>query len=126
MKIKSDFVTNSSSSSFVVIGTTIDVEAIPLEVFQKFQNVKMKFNVTAQNLKDDPYEYLDPMLKGTDLDYSQGCEYGDGELMLGIPYTSMNEDETLGQFKHRVINQIKQIFGMDVTVGHIEEYWMDG
>lgn len=121
MKIKTDFVTNSSSSSFVVIGSHIEPDQIELERFQK---IKLKRQVTAENILEDPWEYLDPLLKGTDLEYSQGCEYGDG-LMVGIPYTSMGEDETLRQFKQRVKEGIKECLGIDTDPGHIEECWMD-
>jgi len=122
MKIKTDFVTNSSSSSFVVIGSHIEAENIPIE---KFQKIKAKIQVTTEEILEDPYEYIDPLLRGTDLEYSQGCEYGDG-LMIGIPYTSMGEDETLRQFRQRVKEGIKECIGVDVEPGHIEECWMDG
>lgn len=122
MKIKTDFVTNSSSSSFVVIGIHLDTDTIDVE---RFQRIKKKVSVTIEQLMEDPYEYLDPMLKGSDLEYSQGCEYGDG-LMIGIPYTSMGEDETLRQFRQRVKDEIMEKFGADVNPGHIEECWMDG
>jgi len=121
MKIKTDFVTNSSSSSFVVIGSHIDADKIALE---KFQKIKAKVQVTIENILEDPYEYIDPLLRGTDLQWSAGCEYGDG-LMIGIPYTSMGEDETLKQFRQRVQEGIKQCLGIDTTPGHIEECWMD-
>lgn len=123
MKIKSDFVTNSSSSSFVVIGAHIEPDMIDLERFQK---IKKKENVTVEQIMEDPYEYLDPMLRGSDLQYSQGCTYGEG-LMIGIPYTSMDEDETLKEFRRRVKDQIKEKLGVEViTPDHIEECWMDG
>ena len=122
MKIKTDFVTNSSSSSFVVIGINLSLDNIPIE---KFQIIKSKVKVTREELLDNPWDYFDPLLQGTDLDFSQGCEYGYGEFMIGIPYTKMNDDETLGEFKKRVQMEIKKALGIDETPGHIEECWMD-
>ena len=122
MKIKTDFVTNSSSSSFVVIGINMDLNTIPID---KFQIIKSKVKVTLEELKENPWDYIDSMLKGTNLQFSQGCEYGYGELMIGIPYTEMEDDETLGDFKKRVQSQIKDVFDIDANPGHIEECWMD-
>jgi hypothetical protein len=121
MKIKTDFVTNSSSSSFVVIGIHLDLEKIDIE---RFQRIKQKVSVTIEQMMEDPYEYLDPMLRGSDLQYSSGCEYGNG-MMVGIPYTNMEEDETLQEFRQRVKDLIKEKFGIDETPSHIEECWMD-
>ncbi len=122
MKIKVDFVTNSSSSSFVVIGTRVEIDNIPLD---SFQNIKEKVKITAEDITEDPYRYLEPVLEGSDLDHSSGCEYGEGSLMIGIPYTRMKDDETLKQFKERVQKEIKDRLHMDVTPGHIEECWTD-
>ncbi len=121
MKIKTDFVTNSSSSSFVVIGINAEVDSIPLSIFQ---DIKMKVKVTAEDLQDDPYEYFSAALKNSDLTWAIGCEY-EGSVMIGIPYTSMEDDETLSQFKQRVEDQLKEFLMLDVTPGHIEECWMD-
>lgn len=112
MKIKSDFVTNSSSASFVVIGTHLNPSKIT--TFKRGDQ------------PEDIWEVIEPLVKGTDLEWSQGCEYSDGEdVMVGIGYMKMKDDETLGQFKDRSKKQIKDAFGIETDVGHIEECWMD-
>jgi hypothetical protein len=122
MKIKADFVTNSSSTSFVVMGTEIKFSDIDIK---KFQKIKAKETVTLEDIMEDPYGYIDNHITGTALSFSQGSEYGEGNIMIGLEYTQMDLDETLGQFKERSKRLIKEKFGVDVEVHHIQEAWMD-
>ena len=70
-------------------------------------------------------EYIDDLIKGTDLSYSYGYDYS-GELMLGIHYTNMKDDETLADFKIRTQQQIRDSLSEETKPGHIEEAWRDG
>jgi hypothetical protein len=124
MKIKSDFVTNSSSSSFVVIGTTIDSGDIDQPFLQKARIAMKKNQLDEDDVIEEFREIIETMIEGTDL--STACmDYYDDEVMIGICYTNMNDDETLGEFKERVKREIQESLGLVVNVGHIEEAWMD-
>ncbi len=114
MKLKRDFITNSSSTSFVAIG--IHALASDMTLIQRGPG------------PDDRYELVEKLLKGSDLQYSFGCYdlSDDEEVMIGIYYTDMKDDETLGEFKARVKEQLKKYIGVEKDPTHIEECWMDG
>ena len=125
MKIKTDFVTNSSSSSFVVMGTSINSDIITEEHVKKFSE-QLNTNFTLDYIKDNFSDFLDSLLYKSDLKYSTGGDYYGSEAMIGIHYTDMKDDETLGEFKTRVKNQIKETLDIDVKkVDHIEMSWED-
>jgi len=126
MKIKADFVTNSSSASFVVMGAYIDGSLIREELLQTIRDDCNDQNLTIEEVRQYPLEYIEGLFKPfKDFDFSSGEPYSDGTPMIGIPYDRMDNDETLRQFKQRVMDGIKDALGIDVEVGHIEQCWID-
>jgi hypothetical protein len=123
MKVKVDFVTNSSSTSFVVMGASIYLDKIPDEYMD---TIAKEHNLDKETMMEDPYETIENFLRGSDLSYSFGSSYDDKDsVMVGICYTQMQDDETLANFKRRIKLQILEKFGVATQVGHIEECWMD-
>lgn len=100
MKIRNGFVSNSSSSSFLIYGAEISEIDFPN--------------------KD---EILDSE-KWQDLSFERqpDCEY----VYVGISWGSVKDDETGLQFKQRVEKQIKEMCGQDIACETISAAWYDG
>ena len=96
MKIRQGFVSNSSTTSFSVIGDW----------------------VKAPDHFDDPsyeMELLEEHL----------CVYSmDGEYAVGLSYDDMKKDETKAQFEQRIKDLVFKHLGVKIEVGLIEEsFW---
>lgn len=110
MKLKLDFVTNSSSVSFVVMGIYLEKSDIKDDML----------------IEDFGGDFIEDVICGTDLSYSFGNPNGySDQAMIGIHYPKMEDDETLRQFKDRVKKQLYDSFEIDKEPGHIEAGWED-
>ena len=85
MKTRLGFVSNSSSSSFLIAGIIID------EIPKEFE---------------DDYDWLENMQKKhTELkDFDRHYPYDDGDCYIGISYDKIKIDETKRQFLQRAQN----------------------
>jgi hypothetical protein len=88
MKKRIGFVSNSSSSSFCLLGIS-------------FENDKEYYNEKIENSKSN-------------LDYEWACNSYDDTFTVGFSPDKMKDDETLLQFKQRIIDEFKKE-GFDYT-----------
>lgn len=97
MKIRMGFVSNSSTSSFLIYGT--------------------------DDISSEEYDLIsDKYYK--EIDYH--CPYED-HYYIGYSWDSIKDDETGKQFKDRVESKIKELLGRDnMSFGTYEEAWRDG
>jgi hypothetical protein len=100
--LRNDFVSNSSSTSFAIIGKDYYIDDL-------IERIKEKENREFDSY-DESREYVwDYLHKLDDLDISRGLdEYGDDCVIIGMCYERMKKDETREQFEKRIIETMKK------------------
>lgn len=127
MKRKTDFVTNSSSTSFVVWGATIDLHNIPEEMEKRFRKEACLICSSRNNC--GPYDSNSCLSEFISSKHFECARMPDSdELMFGRSPFEMKDDETLKEFKIRLTKDLLQcgIFIDPDKLVKIEESWQDG
>jgi len=134
MKVRMGFVSNSSSSSFMIMGICMELDEakeILLEKVMTSEKVQKRCDV---HCKED----LKPYLKGNRFrsvlneafsdDMDVEGSYEDDYVYFGLSVYKMKDDETLREFKERVQKQLEKI-GIKSDIKSLdwqEDCWQDG
>lgn len=105
MKIRTDYVSNSSSSSFMLVGRAFNDEQIK-EAWIKLHPKD------ARKLDDefDACEIADTIADKLNMTYYPGIDNYYGEHCIGLSYANMDLNETRAQFEKRIADKFNTMF----------------
>jgi hypothetical protein len=119
MKIRTGFVSNSSTSSFCIHGIGMDT--------WDFTDLLKKRGILSKDEDIDLwdwYEKNEDMLKEKGLECEIPCDYD--TIYIGKSYDKIKDDQTGKEFKNEVENDLKELLGDDISIGFQKEAWRNG
>lgn len=117
MKIRIDYVSNSSSSSFMVVGHAFDYEE--LVKIAEHLNLVSEYHDNSEDTPEDYNEWDTGEIveeleeRFTDLDFQYGLENYYDEVCIGMGYDKMKDSETKKDFEKRIVERLKEMTGRD-------------
>lgn len=122
MKIRNGFVSNSSSSSFLIYGTGVSCDKIK-GIADKLR-IKTTLEYDGEKYEKEDYDFAEDIAKELGLSYVSGPS--DHYFYFGRCPSSIKDDETGLQFKQSVEKPIKELLGEEYKCTYHEEAWQDG
>ena len=109
MKLRQGFVSNSSTSSFLMFGICAEGE----ELLQALKENGVIEDDSITDLFDWEWDTRTLENKGFDLESPYDGECG---MYVGKSWSKVGDDQTGSQFKEQVQNEIQELFGSNFTL----------
>jgi hypothetical protein len=125
MKIRIGFVSNSSTSSFLIYGTTLEKDELQQLLIKSLPPESIVYLGSNKDVDEiDVYETLYGILNTYGLESYR--PYYDSTFYIGASWSSVGLDETGRQFQERVQNGVKALLKKDdLEFDTYEEAWHD-
>ncbi len=119
MKIRADYVSNSSSSSFMVVGKVFNCDEL-LEMAKHNKLTSKYYEVPEGEESDyedwDSYDIISGLEdKFPDLKFNRGLENFYDDYCIGMGYDSMKPDETRKEVEARIAEKLSEMTGKKIT-----------
>ena len=105
MKVRAGFVSNSSSSSFCIYGTSMELNEIREKI--KESNLIPQEKLDRMEEEDEWYELGEILEEKLGLSTYQSEDY----FWIGREWSNIDDEETGRQFKEGVEKKIEDVFG---------------
>jgi hypothetical protein len=116
MKIRNGFVSNSSSSSFCLVGVSREFEDIDNLINDNETLLKEEFQVEELDFDDSKYEYFEFLENRVKNSVESQVDWECEAFYCGTDIDKMQDHETLLEFKTRVCADINAKYGTTYTV----------